>query len=145
MMSREEIGVLIIDDDEQVLTWAKYDLIHDKNRRWRCVCVETQEDLNAVWANLDRFSVAIIDVRLPKFDYENGFTLAEALIKRGLKVSIASVAIERRHKQWGLRMGIPTFDTSNMLADKPEGDHVFQIIARETLEFQPTVQREQET
>lgn len=144
-MLSEEIGVLIINDDEQVLKWAKDDLIQDKNRRWKCVCVETQEDLDAVWSHLDRFSVAIIDARLPTFDYKNGFTLAEILIKHGLKVSIASVAIEQYHKQWGSRMGIPTFDTLNMQVNESEGNNVFQIIARKTLEFQPTVQREQET
>lgn len=109
------------------------------------MCVETQEELDAVWVHIDRFSIAIIDVRLPRFDYQNGFTLAEVLIQRGLKVSIASVSIDQTHKQWAPRLEIPIFDTLNILLDKPEADRAFQIIARETLEFQPTVQREQET
>lgn len=145
MKVHEEIGVLIINDDEQVLKWAKDDLVQDKNRRWKCACVETQEHLDAVWADLDRFSIAIIDVRLPGFDYQNGFTLAEVLIQHGLKVSIASVAVEPMHKQWASRLGIPIFDTLKMLVGKLEEENIFQIIARETLEFHPTVLREQET
>lgn len=143
-MASDEIGVLIINDEEQVLKWAKDDLVQDKSRRWRCVCVETQEELDAVWAHLDRFSIAIIDVRLPRFDYQNGFTLAEVLIRHRLKVGIASVSIEPIHKQWASKMGIPTFDTLNMLIGQSEGERVFQIIARDTLEFQPLIQREQE-
>lgn len=103
-----------------------------------------QEDLDVVLSHLERFSVALIDIRLHGFDNPDGFTLAEILQNRGLKVGIASVHVKDEHKLRARELGIPTFDTFDMLLNSDE-KNVFQRIARETLEFQPAVQLEQVT
>lgn len=54
------------------------------------MCVGTQDDLDVVWEELERFKVALVDIRLRGFTYD-GLILAEMLQKRGIKVGIASV------------------------------------------------------
>lgn len=42
MIRSNEIGILIINDDEQILKWAQDDLVKDTTRRWKCVCGNTR-------------------------------------------------------------------------------------------------------
>lgn len=90
MSKGKPIGILIINDDQFLFPHVKRELGSDQNYHWKCVCVGTQDDLDVVWEELERFKVALVDIRLRGFTYD-GLILAEMLQKRGIKVGIASV------------------------------------------------------
>lgn len=142
-------SVLVVNDDEDIGLWVGIDFTHDSQTIWDPVVVcTTMDDLSAKLASSDlQTGVAMVDVRLGyKFGGYTGFDVAKKLLERGFKVSLTSVLTSPLDKQKARDLGVPIFNTLDLLNDGIHNEGVLRYIATETLAYHDDrVRRENES
>lgn len=137
---RPKKSILVVNDTKYLLAIARDELKLDRETAWTVYLVNNQNELNTVLTSGRQIDLALVDMRLQRIfggeeDYKflsDGMTIAEKLKGKGIRVGITSADVQEYQRVQGRKLGIPIFDTTNLIM---EGGvrHVFLEIAREMI------------